>query len=407
MNSPPFKPSITQHFFDFKYHRLMGGFCIQLPLMIFLFCAAEQQEPQWVFMAAHFSLLMYCFFTTLATLKLTLFDQKITWVYKLLIYYPHLFLQTIFLFSAIPMLINGVFFFISGNNALFFNAGWIILAISVFLSLYCILIRRKWIKLSRHTLPMIENAASDMHYQISHVSDLHVGNLTTVRFLKKLVRQVNQQQSDLIVITGDLITVGDAFLEDIANGLAGLSARDGVIIALGNHDYYCSNVNQFIELLRSKKLNVLHNQHHMIQHGENVLCIVGLAGIVDNLMAQEKALALSIDVDKLSLKNQTNILLAHDSSIFASDRTNSFDLILSGHTHGGQIGLPYLHQRCNLARVFYPFTAGLFKKNQHCYLYVNTGIGVDTLPVRWGVAPEIAVFSLTSRAIDHRSNVKG
>ena len=391
MHSPKKQTILTKNFFDFRFHRLIGGYYIQIPLFSFLFLYSLKLHNERFFFAI-FVFVMYCFFTSMMTLKVSLFDQKINTCYKILIYYPHLFVQTLCLFSAIPLSIILCILVMIKNKEGFFCLSEFVILMSVFVSLYCILIRRKWIKTCHYTLPIMPD---DMEFTITHITDLHIGNLTSLHFLKKVVRKVNKENSDLIVITGDLITVGDEFIAEIAHELSLLKSREGVMISFGNHDYYCHDFNVFISILRSKNLNVLHNQFHLIEQARQKICIVGIAGIVDNIAKQEEAIALSISKDALRDDNQTNILLAHDASIFSSEEVAPFDLILSGHTHGGQFGVPHLYRTLNLAKLFYPFSSGFFKKNNRNHLYVNSGIGVDFLPVRFGVAPEIAVFTLS------------
>jgi len=87
------------------------------------------------------------------------------------------------------------------------------------------------------------------------------------------------------------------------------------------------------------------------------------------------------------------VLLAHDPALFPEAAAGGVDLTLSGHTHGGQLGLPFFARRINLARLTTPLTSGLYRVGTST-LYVNRGLGTTGPPVRLGVAPEIAVLTL-------------
>jgi predicted MPP superfamily phosphohydrolase len=91
------------------------------------------------------------------------------------------------------------------------------------------------------------------------------------------------------------------------------------------------------------------------------------------------------------------VLLAHDPALYPEAAAHGVDLTLSGHTHGGQIGLPGFSRRWNLARVMTRFTTGVYQSGKST-LYVNRGLGTTGPPVRLAVAPEIALVTLRARA---------
>jgi predicted MPP superfamily phosphohydrolase len=87
------------------------------------------------------------------------------------------------------------------------------------------------------------------------------------------------------------------------------------------------------------------------------------------------------------------VLLAHDPALFPGAAARGVDLTLSGHTHGGQLGVPFFARRWNLARVMTRFSSGFYREGAST-LYVNHGLGTTGVPIRWLVAPEIAVLTL-------------
>jgi predicted MPP superfamily phosphohydrolase len=91
------------------------------------------------------------------------------------------------------------------------------------------------------------------------------------------------------------------------------------------------------------------------------------------------------------------VLLAHDPAVFPEAAARGVDLTLSGHTHGGQLGVPFFQRRWNLARVITRFTTDLYREGRSL-LYVNRGLGTTGVPIRMLVSPEIAVLTLRRAA---------
>lgn len=265
--------------------------------------------------------------------------------------------------------------------------------LSLFISFYAVIIRPRRINISQVNLQQ-SSLASNTAIKILHLSDLHVGNIMSFDYLSRVVDKANAQQADIIMLTGDMLTNGDAFIDPLLDLLAALKAKAGVFCVLGNHDYYCSDVNQLVSRIKGIGVEVLRNSNTRISVNNTEIIISGIEGIVDNRKKQRQALIATQSKQTLG-RGQLNILLAHDPLVFESGLTSAYDLVLSGHTHGGQIGLPFKYRDQNLAKLKYCYHSGLYRKKM-TYLHVSAGVGCDSIPLRFGVPPEMTVITVTN-----------
>lgn len=223
-------------------------------------------------------------------------------------------------------------------------------------------------------------------FSIAQITDVHVGPTVKRDVVERIVEAVNALNVDAIAITGDIVDGSVAVLAPDVAPMARLRARHGVFCVTGNHEYY-SGVHGWIEEFKRLGMQVLLNQHVVLEHEGERLVIAGItdfgAGMFDPEDASDPARALHG-----APQNVARVLLAHQPrSCFAAARAG-FDLQLSGHTHGGQF-IPWKF----LVRVQQPFTAGLHRLGT-LWVYVCRGAGYWGPPLRLGVSSEIALIKL-------------
>ena len=235
---------------------------------------------------------------------------------------------------------------------------------------------------------VLENLpASFDGFKIVQFTDLHVGPTIKRGFVQMVVNQVGELSPDLIAFTGDLVDGSVPHVRDDVAPLAELSAPHGYYFVTGNHEYY-SGVLPWLDEVARLGLDILINEHRVIQRAEDRLLLAGVTDYSGGQFIKEhrsdprKAIEGAPDC-------AVKILLAHQpKSIFVASESG-FDLQISGHTHGGQY-FPY-HFMAALAQ---PYISGLHKYNG-TQIYVSRGTGYWGPQIRLAARSEITLFKLT------------
>jgi predicted MPP superfamily phosphohydrolase len=261
-------------------------------------------------------------------------------------------------------------------------------AVTYVLALYGVYVRRAHFVVRELDVP-IANLAPELHgLRMAHLSDLHIGGLMQRRQAMRWIHAANAAKPDLIVLTGDYVTSGIAFHGDIAQLLGALEAPLGVYASLGNHDYFGGG-EPMITLLREHGVKVLRNEGESIRRGNAGLHLAGADDVWTRRADMVKTLA-SWD------RKEPCILLAHDPDLFVKAAEQGVHLTLSGHTHGGQIAVPFLARWLSLSHLAHRYHQGFYERGAS-RLYVSPGLGTTGLPLRIGTVPTIAVHVLRAR----------
>jgi predicted MPP superfamily phosphohydrolase len=201
------------------------------------------------------------------------------------------------------------------------------------------------------------------------------------------VERANALEPDLVALTGDYVTSGVRFHEDIAVALGELRAPEGVFAVMGNHDYFGEG-EPMMSMMTERGITLLRNEHVAIERSGARLCLAG----VDDVYTQR------IDIDAaLDGRDETIplIVLAHDPTSFGKLARRGAALVLSGHTHWGQVAVPFLARKLNYNALHMRHHAGHYQLDG-AQLYVSSGLGTTGPPIRLGAPPEIAVIELAA-----------
>lgn len=233
---------------------------------------------------------------------------------------------------------------------------------------------------------------------VAHLTDVHIGPLTSVHWVRELVARTNAISPDLICITGDVtdgrwdyaVACGGTRL-DAVRQLAALRARHGVLACTGNHEYY-SDYDGWMHMYADVGIHVLHHAVLVLQHGDARLAVAGL----DDPMAQGSGRGTARKAAQVlaalpgKTENAVRLVMDHRPSRAAENAAAGADIQLSGHTHGGQcLGMDRIVARANQG-----FVRGWYRV-MGMPLYVSNGVGLwSGFPVRLGVPAEIACIVL-------------
>ncbi|GAB6927082.1 metallophosphoesterase [Paenibacillus sp. JCM 10914] len=222
--------------------------------------------------------------------------------------------------------------------------------------------------------------------KIAHFSDLHLGFQTSVKDVTRLVEAIHDEQVDIVCFTGDMVDGEAEEMLAAVQPLSMLRAQLGVFSILGNHDY--GHVNRLISLEEEAGFQVLRNTHVKLKREGAVIAI---AGLDDGIWGQPDLEAALQGVSSETFK----LLLMHEPDFADTAAVYSVQLQLSGHSHGGQIRLPWIGE------VITPpgakrYVQGLYTLSEGTQVYVNRGIGTTQLPMRFLCQPELTIITLHS-----------
>jgi uncharacterized protein len=251
---------------------------------------------------------------------------------------------------------------------------------------YGVLVRRRWYRVAEHEVrvPGLDPRLEGL--RIAQLSDLHIGTLTPRSWGLAWSRSANGRAPDLAVVTGDMVTSGTDFYEDVADVVGALRATFGVFVSMGNHDYFCAEGEPLVSMLRARGVGVLRNEGVVIERGGARLWLAA----IDDTWTRRDDITRAMQHCPAGV---TSVLLAHDPNRFEAAADAGASVVLSGHTHGGQIGVPFLYRVANLATFGYPYNVGLYRRGRSV-LYVHSGLGTTGPPMRLGVPPEVAILTL-------------
>ncbi|HEX2908445.1 MAG TPA: metallophosphoesterase [Phototrophicaceae bacterium] len=228
-------------------------------------------------------------------------------------------------------------------------------------------------------------------YRMAHITDLHVDIGKSARNLRYAVEIINELQPDAVVITGDFITLNPAAAHTpvLVEILSELRSKDGVFAVLGNHDHW-TDAAVVRQALRDCNVRELNNEVHTLRRGNAALHIAGTDDYWEGLARLEDVLAV-LPEDGVA------VLLEHEPD-FAdiSAETGRFDLQLSGHSHGGQVVVPF-YGPLVLPTYGMKYPLGQYQVGSMIQ-YTNRGIGTVLPAVRFNCRPEITLLELHSAA---------
>jgi predicted MPP superfamily phosphohydrolase len=244
-------------------------------------------------------------------------------------------------------------------------------------------------RITNISIPIKDLPDSLQDFRIIQLSDIHLGPTIKGGYLQAIVERCNSLDADMVVITGDLVDGFTNTLADEVTPLQQLRSRHGTFFVTGNHEYYWG-AQDWIGLLKVLGINVLLNDHHVIQHAGARLLLAGVTDyhahryVPGHASNPQKARDHAGNAD-------ISILLAHQPKSAFAGAAAGYDLQLSGHVHGGQF-FPWNF----MIKLVQPFNNGLHRVDERMWLYVSAGSGYWGPPQRLGVPSEITQLKLVS-----------
>jgi predicted MPP superfamily phosphohydrolase len=230
--------------------------------------------------------------------------------------------------------------------------------------------------------------ASLDNLRLLQVSDIHLSPVLSEPELARLIDATFDLKPHLAFVTGDLITAPGDPLEACIRQLARIKADAGVFGCMGNHEKYARSEDATSRLAARVGIRFLRQEAAQLRFGDSVLNVAG----VDYQPVRYKGRFLR-GAEHLVDPAAVNVLLSHNPQVFPSAAQQGYDLVLAGHTHGGQVNIEILGESINPAQFFTRYVYGLYQLGRS-NAYVSRGIGTIGMPVRLGAPPEVSLLRL-------------
>ena len=222
-------------------------------------------------------------------------------------------------------------------------------------------------------------------FRIAQISDLH-----NARFGKdnsKLIDAVKRENPDIIALTGDIVDLHTADFNKAADLLKQLSEIAPCYYVTGNHEIRIFRDYLEFEKTISPFVNSLHSESIKVEKDGEAIYICG----IDD---PNRSAAFDRNLEKLGKTDGFKVLLSHRPERFAQYAGSGFDLVLSGHTHGGQVRLPFIGSVIAPSQGFFPeYDSGLYSEG-NTTMIISRGLGASDIPVRFNNRPEIVIIDL-------------
>lgn len=242
-----------------------------------------------------------------------------------------------------------------------------------------------------------ENIYSDLlsdkeNIKIILFSDAHISEFFDVDNLQKTVNKINNENAHIVVFTGDLLEQFNQYenkdnIHEIWEVLSEINAPLGKYAVYGNHDYGGGAERVYKQIMENSDFKLLLNERIRIdEHNINII------GMDDSIFGNFNKEVIISYLDE----DYYNIILSHEPDVAEYFFDYNVDLFLAGHSHGGQINLPFINYTPPLAQ---KYKRGMYSIDnfRQSKVYVNVGLGTSQIPMRFMAAPELTVFTLKNK----------
>jgi uncharacterized protein len=250
------------------------------------------------------------------------------------------------------------------------------------------LVQRTDFQLRETEIPLAGLPADLDGFQILHLSDIHLSPFLAEDELARVIDACRGLHPKLAVVTGDLISGHGDPLEACIRQLARLRADAGIFGCMGNHDYWASAEDLAEAEGARMGIRFLRGRNTKLRFGR---AVVNLAGV--DYQSVGRAQHYLRGAERMVDPAAFNLLLSHNPDVFPVAARQGYNLMLAGHTHGGQVTVEIFEQTLNPARFITPYVCGLYREGGAA-AYVTRGIGTVGVPARFGVRPEISLLRL-------------
>jgi uncharacterized protein len=260
--------------------------------------------------------------------------------------------------------------------------GWLIERVTAPLGRW----RRVQLATPEVTLPVTGLAAAFDGYRIALVTDLHCGPAVPTWWLERTADRCLALQPDLIVLGGDYVSHAPSDLDVLEGVIARFRAPDGTVAVLGNHDHWIGAA-RVASVLERAGAELLLNRHRVLRRGTGALVVAGVDDFAHGAVRPDDALQdVPAEVPRILVSHNPDLIEYLPEGL-------RVDVMLSGHTHNGQLHWPLLGPLTVPSQFGRRYLHGLHRFRE-TRLFVSAGVGSGAVPLRWGNPPELPILRL-------------
>ena len=250
------------------------------------------------------------------------------------------------------------------------------------------------VQAEHHTISVENLPESLAGLKIVHITDIQGDEYTERNEIRTYIKKVNAQNPDLIIFTGDLISYGTDFIEMSAQELGKAKSKYGTIAVVGDHDYW-AGLNNIEPALNEHDIPLLQDKNYTIRiDSTRNITITGVTEVYSKQADREEVDSLTKSTAGSALKVFASHQVNH--RLIAKVQKQNYQLVLSGHTHGGQIHVPFMGMNFSASQQETKYVQGMYQEND-LPINVNNGLGFTLAPIRYEAPPNISVITLQKK----------
>lgn len=228
-------------------------------------------------------------------------------------------------------------------------------------------------------------------FRIIHISDIQGDEFTGRENIASYVDKINEQEGDLIIFTGDLVSYGTDFIAMSAEEFGKVKAANGALAVVGDHDFW-AGLEHVEPALAEEGIPLLQNENQVVQIDSTAsLLVTGAVEVYSRRSDPEEMEQLMQE----SGNHPVKILTSHQVAPYLVERAKEYgyNLFLAGHTHGGQVRVPFLGMTFSASERETDYVSGTYRLDD-LLININNGLGFTLAPVRYNATPNISVIEL-------------
>lgn len=276
----------------------------------------------------------------------------------------------------------------------------IIILISILLLfLICLYLyyENNYLQVSNYTIESDKIPKDFNKFKIVHISDFH--NTKSKKLKDNLIKEIKNNKPNIIALTGDLIDANKTDIDIAISFVKKINNVAPIYYVTGNHEANINNYDELKEKLKNNKVIVLDDNVEKLKVNDKEINLIGINDpqmshndySKDSVIVKDKLISIQYN------KNNFSILLSHRPELIKTYAEHSFDLVLSGHAHGGQIRIPFIGGLVAPNQGLFPkYTSGIYEL-ANTKMIVSRGIGNSILPFRINNRPELVVIELNNK----------